>query len=485
MTISGSLSSALSGLTAASRAAEIVSSNIANAMTEGYGRRELQLSARVVGAGGQGVRINGVLRVTNPVAIADRRLAQASNGEKEARAAFLRRLEGVIGSPDLPGSLSGRIAALDQAMISAAARPESEALLSQVANAASNITSHLARASNDIQAARTRADDQIRSQVGLVNTTLARIAELNTEIRSNSGTGRDASSLMDQRQQAIDQIAAIIPLREIPGDGGTVALYSSTGATLLEGRPAVLGFTPVGAISAQMTIGSGALSGLTLNGRAISASGENSLIAGGSLAGNFAVRDELGVQAQGRLDAVARDLVERFQDPAVDPTLAVGDAGLFTDGGLAFDPGNETGLSARLRMNAAADPLQGGQLWRLRDGLGAAAPGAVGDSSLLNAMGAALNAAREPVSGGFMAGGRSLSVLAGDYVSAISSDRLSAESEATFALGKAEALKTIELEEGVDTDAEMQKLLMIEQSYSANAKVIQMVGEMIQTLIGL
>lgn len=485
MTISGSLSSALSGLTAASRAAEIVSSNIANAMTEGYGRREVQLSARVVGASGQGVRINGVTRITNPIAIGDRRLAQASNGDKEAKAEFLRRLEGVIGSPDSPGSLSGRIAALDRSLISAAARPESEALLSQVADAARNVASHLASASTDIQAARSRADDQIQSQVTLVNTTLARIAALNTEIRSNSGAGRDASSLMDQRQQAIDQIASIIPLREIPREGGTIALYSTTGATLLEGRPAVFGFTPVGSISAQMTIGSGALSGLTLNGRAISVAGENSPIAGGSLAGNFAVRDELGVQAQDRLDAVARDLVERFQDPAVDPTLAVGDAGLFTDGGLAFDPGNEAGLSARLRMNAAADPRQGGQLWRLRDGMGAATPGEVGDSSLLTALGTALNAAREPVSGGFMTGARSFSVLAGDFVSAVSSGRLSAESEATFALGKAEALKTIELEEGVDTDAEMQKLLMIEQSYSANAKVIQMVGDMIQTLIGL
>lgn len=485
MTISGSLSSALSGLTAASRAAEIVSSNIANAMTEGYGRRELQLSSRIVGASGQGVRIAGVTRITNPIAIGDRRLAQASNGDKEAKAAFLRRLEGVIGAPDQAGSLSGRIAALDRSLISAAARPESEALLSQVADAARFVANHLATASNDIQVARSRADDQIQAQVGLLNTTLARIADLNSEIRANSGAGRDASGLMDQRQQAIDQISAIIPLREVPGDSGTVALYSTTGATLIDGRAAVFGFTPVGAISPQMTLGSGALSGLTLNGRAISAAGENSLVAGGSLAGNFAVRDELGVQAQDRLDAVARDLVERFQDPAVDPTLAIGDAGLFTDGGLAFDPGNEAGVSARLRLNAAVDPRQGGQLWRLRDGLGATTPGDVGDSSLLNALGAALNAAREPASGGFMAGARSFSVLAGDYVSSVASDRLSAESEATFALGKADALKTIELEEGVDTDAEMQKLLLIEQSYSANAKVIQMVGEMIQTLIGL
>ncbi|EKD61720.1 MAG: hypothetical protein ACD_54C00129G0001, partial [uncultured bacterium] len=52
MSISGGLSSALSGLNAAARAAEIVSSNIANAMTEGYGRRELQTSARSLGGSG-------------------------------------------------------------------------------------------------------------------------------------------------------------------------------------------------------------------------------------------------------------------------------------------------------------------------------------------------------------------------------------------------------------------------------------------------
>ena len=429
--------------------------------------------------------VNGVIRLTNAVAIGDRRSAQASNGDKEARAEFLRRLERSIGPPNSRESLSGRIAAFDQALISGAGRPESEARLSLVAESARDIAAHLSSASDDIQADRARADDTIQNQVSLVNSTLARIAELNIKIRTNSGAGRDQSALLDQRQQAIDQISSIIPLREIPRDAGTVALYTLTGAALLDGRAAVLGFAPVGMIAPEMTIENGALSGLTLNGREIAVAGESSLIAGGSLAGNFAVRDELGVDAQARLDAIARDLVERFQDPAVDPTLAAGEAGLFTDWGSAFDPGNEIGLSRRLRLNSAVDPRQGGQLWRLRDGIAAVAPGEVGDSRLLNAMGAAVNAARAPASGNFMAGERSFAVLAGDYVSALATDRLSAESDATFSLGKADALKMIELEDGVDTDAEMQRMLLIEQAYSANAKVIQMVGEMIQTLIGL
>ena len=485
MSLSGSLSSALSGLTAASRAAELVSSNIANAMTPGYGRRDLSVTSRALGGQGHGVQIHGVERSANKIAIADRRLSDAGLADSSARAGFLRRLEGAVGLPDLAESLSGRIAVLDSALLAAAARPDSEARLSQVADAARNLTSRLVTSAKDVQLARAQADDQIEQQVAFVNTTLQRVADLNGQIRANAGGGRDASALIDQRQQAIDSISSIIPLREVPREMGTVALVTTSGAVLLEGRPAVLGFSPVGVITPEMTMASGALSGLTINGHQMDVSGADSLIAGGSLAGQFAIRDDLSVEAQTKLDAIARDLVERFQDPQVDPTLSVGDAGLFTDQGGAFVAANELGLAQRLRLNAAADPQQGGALWRFRDGMGAPAPGAVGTSRLLTAMQTALTTAKEPASGGFMAGTRSLSVLAGDYISNVATQRLSAESDTSFAQGKNDALKTIELEDGVDTDAEMQKLLMIEQAYSANAKVMQMVDEMLKTLMGI
>jgi len=48
MSISNSLSNALSGMTAASRMAEVVSSNLANSLTDGYGRRTLNLSSAVI-----------------------------------------------------------------------------------------------------------------------------------------------------------------------------------------------------------------------------------------------------------------------------------------------------------------------------------------------------------------------------------------------------------------------------------------------------
>lgn len=484
MSISGSLSSALSGLTVAARAAEVVSSNIANAMTEGYGRRELQTSARVVGSSGQGVRVTGVLRQGDPILLSDRRMAAAASSGRTASADFLKRLEGVLGTPDSAVSLGSGIAAFDTALIEATSRPESEARLARVAETAKAVAAHLSSASTDIQTARSAADDRIESQVGQVNTALSRVAELNSQIRSNSGMGRDASALVDQRQQVIDSIAGIIPLREVPRGNGQVALFSAGGAVLLDGSPAKLGFTPVGMIIPGMTQDSGALSGLTINGKGV-ATGEGGAVSGGSLAGHFAVRDNLGPQAQARLDALARDLTERFADPAVDATRAGGAAGLFTDAGAAFLPAGEVGLSQRLRMNAAADPAQGGALWRLRDGLGATAPGAAGDARLLKDMQAALVAQRSPVSGGFMAGTRSLSTLAADMLSGVATARLTAEGEASFASARLDTLLEMELEGGVDTDQEMQSLLLIEQAYAANAKVMSTVGDMIQTLLGI
>jgi flagellar hook-associated protein 1 FlgK len=234
-----------------------------------------------------------------------------------------------------------------------------------------------------------------------------------------------------------------------------------------------------------MTQASGGLSGLTLNGKPISTASEGGLISGGSLTAQFAIRDELAPQAQSQLDAVARDLVQRFADPAVDPSLAVGAAGLFTDDGSAFVASEEAGLAQRLKINAAADPAQGGALWRLRDGLAATSAGSVGNSKLLSSLQAALVAPRAPVSGGFMAGARSFATLSADMVSGIASARVTAESEASFASARLDTLRGQELEGGVDTDQEMQSLLLIEQAYAANAKVISTIGDMIQTLLGM
>ncbi len=484
MSISSTLSSALTGLTASARAAELVSSNVANAMTEGYVRRELELSARELGGVGQGVRVTGVRRDVDQVLMSDRRIAQAGVGDRDVHAAFYDTLETSLGLPEDAASLHGRIAALDAALIEAASRPESDARLATVLDASQKLVSQLNTVSDQIQSARTVADTTIGAQVEQLNQSLSRVRDLNIQIRADGAAGRDSSALMDLRQQEVDKIAGIVPLREVDRGNGVIALYSTGGAALVDGKASTFGFTGVGLITPDMTLASGALSGLTLNDRPID-HGDAGMIAGGSLSANFAVRDALAPAAQEKLDAVARDLIDRFADPALDPTLLPGAAGLFTDQGAAFLPADEVGIAQRISINAVADPSQGGALWRLRDGLGASAAGSAGNSALLTALHEALVAPRVPASGGFTSASRSFSALSGDLISHVSSQRLATAAESAFAATRANALQTKEQENGVDTDQEMQKLLLIEQAYAANARVVQAADEMIKTLMGI
>jgi flagellar hook-associated protein 1 FlgK len=483
MTISSALSNALSGLTVASRAAGVVSSNIANAMTEGYGVRSLNVAARVSGNAGQGAWVTGVSRHEDAVLLGERRRAEAQLGQAGTQTAYLARLEAMVGTPDQPGSLTARAAAFEAALTAAAAGPHDQTRLGATVGAAVALADTLNTLSDGIQAERLDADGGIATGVDRVNGALAELAALNTRIRQDAGGGRDVSALLDAQATLVNEIAPLVPLESRRDATGALQLYSADGQALLDGRPAVLGFTPVTVMTPDMTRAGGALSGLTLNGRALPMDGPVPALGGGGLAALFALRDAEAPAAQEALDAVARDLAARFDDPGLDPTRVAGQPGLFTDAGLAVDVAAETGLAGRLRVNAAVLPEAGGATWRLRDGLGAVTEGPVGDAALLHAQIDALSAQRLTASGGFSGAQRSFGGLVAEHLSRIGTARQAAEVTQTHIAARHVALAAEEVAQGVDTDAEMQALLRVEKLFAANARVVSAAEEMIDQLI--
>jgi flagellar hook-associated protein 1 FlgK len=483
MSLSTGFASAVSGLTAVNKQVEVISNNIANATTAGYGRRELVTTAWSAGGNGLGVRIVGVSRQADLALQNDRRAAEAADAGTSVQAAALSSIEQAIGTTDSEVSLQSRIFDFDSSLIEAASRPDSEARLQAVVTAARALTEQIGSAARKTQDLRAGADATIASTVDSLNSSLARVADLNSQIRGIKAGGKDASALMDQRQQLIDKIGKDIPVRVTQREDGSVALFSTGGAVLVDGTASKFGFTQTGFMTADLSVENGTLSGLTLNGRPVSTSADSNPLAGGALIAQFTVRDDIGVEAQQQLDAVARDLVERFSASGLDSTVATGAAGLFTDAGAAFDPADETGLAQRLTLNPATDPEQGGAVWRIRDGLGAATSGSGGATDLLLAYSSALQDQRQPVSGNFLPGQRSFAALASDLISGVASDRLTAESEQGHAAAKALALTTQETAAGVDSDQEMQALLVMEKAYAANAKVISAIGAMLDTLL--
>lgn len=476
MSISGALSNALSGLTVSARAADVVSSNIANAMTEGYGTRSLSIASRALGSQGAGAWVTGIARHEDAALTGQRRQTEADLSFRSGLADHLSRLEASVGTPDSPGSLAARVAGFEGALTSAAANPQAIPRLTAAVEAAVALAETLNALSDGIQAERLQADADIAQGVVRINDALDQLAALNTRIRQDQGGGRDVSALLDAQAVLVDGIAPLVPLHARRDGLGALQLFSADGHALLDGGAARLGFSPVTVMTAEMARAGGTLSGLTLNGRALGGAGDAPVLGGGGLAALFALRDDWGPQAQEGLDALARDLAGRFDTAGLDATLPPGQPGLFTDAGGLVDPGAPPGLAGRIGVNAAVLPAEGGAVWRLRDGLGALAEGPVGAAGFLQAQ-------RDALATGASGAGRSFAALVGDHLTGIGVRRQNAETTQTHVAARFGALRQEELAQGVDTDAEMQRLLQIEQMFAANARVLTVAEDMIDQLM--
>ena len=481
MSISGALSNALSGLTASSLNAQVVANNLANLTTPGYAPRSLELISR---SDGGGVKVVGVTRQEDAALIGDRRAASSELAYSSSRAEFFASLERLTGTPGDPGSLTERFAAFESSLITAASKPEETSRLQAVSLRAVELATKISDVSRGIQDLRTAAETRIGQAVGDMNALLQQVQSLNARIVDANTAGHPRASFEDQRRVVIDKLAEYLPIRTAQRGNGAVALYTPGGIALLDnGNTAEFSFAARNVVLPHMTLEDGLLSGLFINGQEFDPSSIGSPVHGGKLAALFEQRDVLATDAQTQLDAVARDLILRFQDPGIDTTRPAGAAGLFTDAGNAFDNAAEVGIAGRIAVNPLVIPEQGGAYWRLREGLGTVTSGNAGNGRLLNDLVAALDGLGSLASGGLGATERTAAGHAAALISHFGVQRLAADQSVVFATSQHATLEEVELGLGVDSDTEMQKLLLIQQAYSANARMIEVIGEMMDTLM--
>ncbi|KUJ77686.1 flagellar hook-associated protein FlgK [Ruegeria profundi] len=483
MNLSTAFNNAVSGLAASSRGTSVVSDNIANALTPGYARRSLELTTNRIS--GTGVRTVGVVRNHDPVLTANRRATDSDLAYRTAVSKFFTNVEDFIGTADDPRSLANALAEFDNSLITAASLPDSSERLDQVARTGRDLATSINRASEGVRHLRSEADRSIGRQVDSLNQTLKEIEKLNTKIPSIKHSGGDVGALLDQRQVLIDQVNAVVPVNVMARPNEQVSLYSDGGLILLEGSAAEFSFSKSGNIQAHMTLDNGLLSGLEMNGKPVRTSGDSAQIKGGALMAQFQIRDELAVEVQANLDSVARDLIERFETPGLDPTAKPTDPGLFTDDGTRFDSTAPAGLASRIGLNKIVDPDNGGDSRLLRDGLGATAPGNSGDATQLQAFGAILSESRPVAGAPFGTGEMRAADLTEALMSKAGSDAHTASQSLTFANSAQQEMVRIETAQGVNTDQELQNLIKIEQAYAANARVISVVDELMETLLRL
>ncbi|TVP72712.1 MAG: flagellar hook-associated protein FlgK [Rhodobacteraceae bacterium] len=473
MSLSLAFSSALSGLSLSKRGTQTVADNISNANTEGYGVRSVTQAARSVGGNGNGVTFTGISRHADQALIGELRNATSQKENATLLGSFWQKMETGLGLPGESGSLSSTLTELDSALQRARLSPDQPALLQQVTQAASDVAKKISSASQSLLVERDRADAAVDRDIKWLNNTLESIAGLNKEIQRQSLLGGAPEALMDVRQNLIDQVSVKLPIREFPREDGRVFLLAQDGSILVDKNAAKFDFVRTLDPSAQDM----SLPRISLNGRDISLT--NPMFASGQIGANLQIRDTHAPDLLRRLDEFSTDLIERFTPAALslDSTAAAEVFGIFSLRGQATFDGYTPGISTLIEVN----PVVFEEPWRIRTGVDAAVPGPVADNANLDRMVQAMQ--RSSLISSQISSGRDIHGHVTDILSLLGTERLALDQRISRDVARFTALNETLAAQGVDTDAELSKLLVLEQAYAANARVLSTIDAMMRTLM--
>lgn len=422
MSLGAAFNNASSGLTVALRAVGATSSNLANALTENYGKREVTIMSRTEG----GARVTGTSRLVDQRTQGQIWLVNAQAAGIAQSLRSLEEIDRLVGTFDDPGSLYDLASKFETSLVSLASRPEDIVRQSNANQAADDLAEKIRTIGSGIQSIRSGADREISGVISVLNADLEKIAELNGSIAKSHG--QNTAALEDARQALIDKVSQIVPVKAVARDYGRIALMTPKGQFLLDQSASAVDFNPRNVVTSDMSVEGETLDLPILNGSAFQ------IPASGKLASLLQIRDTVAPEIYSQITALSETLVSRLSGVASEGPL------------FGFDTPSPH----------------------------AVALGYSGDVSAIDAN-AALTALNT--------GNRRFSALVSDLSTSLSTQVLNAEDRLGSARSSSAALIELKDSTAVDTDSELQKLIRIEKIYAANAKALQVVGNMLDDLI--
>ncbi len=231
------VNNALSGALAAQAALSVTSQNIANLQTLGYTRQGILLRAAApTGTGaGNGVQTPQLLRFADAYKSQQLWEAATTQGRHAAVQPYLTQLEHVMADDD--STINGGLDVFFAALNAASVEPTSAPLRQQVIASAEALTVRF-NSMNQVLANQRIAITQQRSALlDQVNGLSAEIAALNGKVAASGAVGTSHSSLIDERDNRIDALAALVGLNVVDQADG------SRSVSLKNGTPLVVGTT--------------------------------------------------------------------------------------------------------------------------------------------------------------------------------------------------------------------------------------------------
>ncbi|WP_335901040.1 flagellar hook-associated protein FlgK [Shewanella algae] len=450
------LNNAMSGLNASMAALQVMSNNTSNAMVPGYSRQQVLLSS--VGGGaygaGNGVSVDGVRRISDQYQVMQLWRTGSDVGFAGVKQSYAGQLEQLMAADS--NNLSTGLDHLFAAMNAAMEKPNDPALRQAVLNEANGVAQRFNSIASGLDSQEQQIVGQTQASIKEINTLLEKIARLNEDIAADGAAKVPSASLLDNRDAAIAELSSLIDIRVVMDDKGLANISLSQGQPLLSGIvPATLkGVTDPAnpkQINLELSFGQ---SQFKLQ------------ETGGQLGALFNYRDTNLKQSRAFLDELATQLAQQMNDIQAKGTDLAGNKA--TQAIWHLDASNPAGS---LRLN------QGLNSGDLAFGL----DGTPGDNSNLKAFVALANQELDFASMG------SRATLGNAYASKVGelgsiSRQAQQESKTALALQK-EAQSQWASTSGINLDEEGVNLIVYQQSYQANARVIATADRLFQSLL--
>jgi flagellar hook-associated protein 1 FlgK len=230
-----------SALLAYSNALATTSNNIANVNTPGYTRQRVELQSRIGGfsgdgAVGTGVEEVGIQRLFDQFVNA-RLYGDASGvGRESIFSAVAGRVDQLLS--DSSTGLSGALSKFFSAMDAVSASPADPAARTALIGAANSLADRFNQLSSSFDGAEQEISGRMTQTVSQVNGLAQKIADLNQRIAlaTAQNPGQQPNELLDQREQAITELAGKVGVTTLAQDDGSINLF-------VAGHPLVLGST--------------------------------------------------------------------------------------------------------------------------------------------------------------------------------------------------------------------------------------------------
>jgi len=309
---------ALSGLDVAQKALQVVGNNIANAATEGYHRQE-PVIVPVTGDPlarlpmGYGAEVIGIRRTGDMLLEGEIWRQRPELGQADQELATLGSLESIVG--DLTtGGLASAISDFFGALDELASEPDSAAFREQVVAAASGLASQFRVLGSSINELASNIVNEARDIGRQINDLAARIVDCNNIIQDLHARNVCDSNLLDQRDQAVSELADIAGIQVAQTDDGSYNVYAWGTPVVLQGHQTEI----------EVDYTEGGLLGISVK----DAMHYDSSVRGGRLGGLLALYNDLLSEVKDDLDTLAAEIIGRVNRYHVE---GMGAAGSFTE----------------------------------------------------------------------------------------------------------------------------------------------------------